>query len=294
MAEKLRREKIVFPFFSSFEASFIFLFSFFLGMITKKLDEAASHCLHVRDSFSIDETNRILNLCKSNKITFNTLLQAAWSLLLSLYSRQDTVVFGSTTSGRSIASINDIEKMVGLMINTLPVKVNINPQSIIHDWLDQIQSRHIQSVEFEYSHLIDVQSVSAVPKGTALFDSLLIYENFPQESSEAQEKLITDAQGKELTSFPLTIIAQVVDQKMEINVSYNPTKVATEAIQPILDSFKFAIPQLLNDIEKPLSEFSFLVPSQSTQIAAWNSSFTEYTFSCIHEQIRHQVIIFLN
>ncbi|MES1243277.1 MAG: amino acid adenylation domain-containing protein, partial [Acidobacteriota bacterium] len=119
-------------------------------------------------------------LARRRRLTPSALLQAAWGLLLGRYADVEDVVFGATFSGRS-APVPGIESMVGLFINTLPVRVRLSGDAAVGPWLQEIGDRHAQLVHREHSPLVEVQGWSEVPRGVPLFESLLVLENYPMD-----------------------------------------------------------------------------------------------------------------
>src|SRR6185295_18259940 len=123
-------------------------------------------------------TADLQRMCKHHQLTINTVVQGAWGLLLWRYSGQADVVFGATVSGRA-AEISGIEQMVGLLINTLPVRLKMEPGAAVGGWLQQLQGAQAEMRQYEYSPLVEVQGWSEVARGLPLFESLLVFENYP-------------------------------------------------------------------------------------------------------------------
>ena len=133
---------------------------------------------------STDATALLQDAVRKQALTLNTLFQGAWALLLSRYSGQQEVVFGAIVSGRP-PELQGIEEMVGLFINTLPVRIRVAPEMRVGDWLRQIQKEQLEARQYEYSPLSRVQGWSEVERGSPLFQSIVAFENFPVESSSS-------------------------------------------------------------------------------------------------------------
>jgi len=112
------------------------------------------------------------------RVTPNTLFQAGWALLLAAHAQSDEVVFGVTVSGRP-ADLPGVEDMVGLFINTLPLRVSLSDDTGLAEWLRGLQSRHARLSGHAYSSGADWPIWAGRPAGTVLFESILVYENFP-------------------------------------------------------------------------------------------------------------------
>lgn len=188
-----------------------------------------------RIGLSVAATNKLREISQRRGLTVNTLLQGAWSVLMSRYSGEHDVVFGVTVSGRP-PELPGVQEMVGLFINTLPARVVVNPEQNLSDWLRDIQERQSEMRQYEYSSLAQVQKWSAVPPGTPLFDSIVVFENYPVEES------IDDHGGKlgiyELetygqTNYGLNIVGGL-GKRLWIQISYDGDRYEGDAIERIL------------------------------------------------------------
>jgi amino acid adenylation domain-containing protein len=117
-------------------------------------------------------------LVRGSGLTLSAVLQGAWALLLARASGEDDVVFGATVSGRS-APVPGIDRMVGMFINTVPVRVAVPRDEPVLAWLKGLHRGQGELSELEHTPLVSVQGWSAIPRGTPLFESLVVFENFP-------------------------------------------------------------------------------------------------------------------
>jgi amino acid adenylation domain-containing protein/non-ribosomal peptide synthase protein (TIGR01720 family) len=123
-------------------------------------------------------------LCARGSLTVNVLLQAAWACLLSRYSGESDVVFGSTVAGRP-ADLPGVETIVGLFIKNLPVRVRCTPDRPVLELLRELQREQIELREHEAVSPIDVQPWSDVPGYLPLFESLVVVANYPFANAAA-------------------------------------------------------------------------------------------------------------
>ncbi len=133
-------------------------------------------------SLSAATTATLKSLARQYKITLNTLIQGIWALLLSRYSNSADVVFGVTVSGRS-ADVVGIDSMIGLFINTLPLRVKVTPQESFWDWLQDIYAYNEEIRQYEYSSAGQVHQWSDVSGALPLYESLLVFQNYPTDYS---------------------------------------------------------------------------------------------------------------
>ncbi|HEY6218024.1 MAG TPA: amino acid adenylation domain-containing protein, partial [Pyrinomonadaceae bacterium] len=127
---------------------------------------------------SVGQSEQVQRFAREQQVTVNTVVQAAWALLLSRYSGEEDVLFGATVSGRP-AGLAGVEQMIGLFINSLPVRVRVSGETQVGTWLRELQSQVMELRQYEYSPLVEVQGWSDVKRGQNLFDSLVVFDNFP-------------------------------------------------------------------------------------------------------------------
>jgi non-ribosomal peptide synthetase component F len=127
-------------------------------------------------------------------------------LLLSRYSGSKDVVFGVTISGRPV-ELPAIETRVGLFINTLPLRISLKPEATVSGWLQELQVRQTELVEYQYSSMVDIQGWSELPPGATLFENNFVFENYPSEIPKAAELSVTieDFHGVERPHYSLAL-----------------------------------------------------------------------------------------
>ncbi|WP_370526513.1 condensation domain-containing protein, partial [Pantoea sp. Ap-967] len=166
----------------------------------------ASGELHV----ALDEgaTERLVQFARDMKVTVNTVLQAAWLLLLQRHSGQDTVAFGATVAGRP-ADLAGIEQQLGLFINTLPVIATPRADQGLADFLGALQAQNLALREFEHTPLFDIQRWAQLA-GQPLFDSLLVFENYPVADAlrqgEGMRTRFGEVHNREQGHYPLALV----------------------------------------------------------------------------------------
>ncbi|WP_369878791.1 amino acid adenylation domain-containing protein [Bacillus sp. JNUCC-21] len=128
-------------------------------------------------TISEEQTNELKNIAARAGATLNTVFQALWGLLLQRVSRCDDAVFGSVVSGRP-SDLAGVEKMVGLFINTIPVRVKSGSFSFL-ELVRHLQQETLQAEAYSYYPLYDIQAQS--PLKQALFDHIIVFENVPAQ-----------------------------------------------------------------------------------------------------------------
>ncbi|MEE4185170.1 MAG: non-ribosomal peptide synthase/polyketide synthase, partial [Gammaproteobacteria bacterium] len=173
-------------------------------------------------------------LAADQRVTLNTLVQGAWGLLLAGFSGADDVVFGATTSGRP-ADMPGVASMVGLFLNTLPVRVRVAGDQTIAEWLAALQADQLEARQYEFSSLAEVHGWSQVPRGTPLFNSLLAFENYPDMATlwtDSATISIREVEGFDRTNFPLTVNVAVFDT-LQMRLVYDQQVLDTAAAERI-------------------------------------------------------------
>ena len=123
-------------------------------------------------------SDALRKMAAKHQLTLNTIVQGAWLLLLSRYSGEEDIMCGTTVSGRP-AELEGVESIVGLFINTLPVRVRVSPVAELVSWLRELQAGQFEARQFEYTPLVQIQSWSDAARDVPLFETLLAFENFP-------------------------------------------------------------------------------------------------------------------
>lgn len=213
---------------------------------TQNLQQRAYYDCPIR--LSTEETTRLRDAARQNRLTLNTLVQGAWALVLSRYSKQADVVFGVTVSGRP-PELKGVEEMVGVFINTLPVRVRITSELTVADWLSQLQKEQLETRQYEYSPLRRVQAWSEVQRGSQLFQSIVVFENFPTTTTPSAVNRGGPG-GSEVRylilvkeSYPLTLAADP-GRQMYLEIKYDaslfdPATIArlSKDLEALLDAF---------------------------------------------------------
>jgi thioesterase domain-containing protein/acyl carrier protein len=204
-----------------------------------------------------ETTEALRSVARRQRLTLNTLVQGAWALLLSGDSGCDDVLFGATVSGRP-PGLPGVETMIGLFINLLPVRVSVSAGAPLLPWLEEIQGRQLEAQPYQFSPLAQVQGWSEVPPHLPLFESLLVFENYPVERGlEARESgaRATDIGGSAMrTNYPLTVAAHP-GRQLVLEMYYDGARFADEAVAAALERLGALLKEIVSDPERRLGEF---------------------------------------
>jgi len=195
---------------------------------------------------TIEVSHKVLHnlqsLSRQYHLTLNTVLQGIWGLLLSRYSGNHDVVFGTTVSGRP-TDLPGVESIVGFFINTLPIRIEIEPKEPFWNWLKEIQKQNNERQPYEYCAGGQVHQWSEVPQSEPLFESLLVFENYPLESSVIQfhEQSVNIKNNHIMgaqTRYPLVLLIIPLPDRLIINSIHDNQRLDTFNTTRILKSFQ--------------------------------------------------------
>ncbi|GAB2781049.1 non-ribosomal peptide synthetase [Amycolatopsis magusensis] len=169
---------------------------------------------------SPQDSARVHEAAKAAALTVNSVVQGAWALLLARHSGESDVLFGTTVSGRP-EDLAGVEAMIGMFINTVPTRVEVRSGQPVGDWLRELQSDQAEARRHDFLALSRLQQFADVPAGTALFDSVVVFENYPIEESGQDGVRVVEVDSLDTTSYPLNLTAYLHD-RLGLELSYDP------------------------------------------------------------------------
>lgn len=246
--------------------------------------------------FQLSETvtEKLQNAARQHHLTLNNLVQGAWSLLISRYSGEKDVVFGATVSGRQPV-IENIESMVGLLINTIPTRVKIDNQKQILSWLQELQTQAIEQEQYSYFPLAEIQQVSDILPGMPLFESLLVFENYPVDSSkqDTQKTLeISHLSCFERTNYPLTIVINPGSQ-LGGRFVYDTSCFDEQTLVRMIGSFQTLLTRFSENLnlQQNISQISLLSAEEEQELILLENHQNQenINYQCLHVLFEEQV-----
>ncbi|MCP4654818.1 MAG: amino acid adenylation domain-containing protein, partial [bacterium] len=193
-------------------------------------------------------------------------------------------------SGRP-AELPGVESIAGLFINTLPVRMQVAPGEPLVPWLEQIQARQAELQRYEYSPLDQVRKWSGLPAGQALFDHILVCENYPVASAlrESPPGLeIIEAQPREQTNYPLTVVV-LPGAEMQLGLHYDSRRFDRVAILRMAGHLENLLRAFVDDPRHRLAELALLTAAERHQLLVdWNDTTTADSAGLIHERFARQ------
>ncbi|WP_063756241.1 non-ribosomal peptide synthetase [Streptomyces sp. NRRL S-920] len=228
----------------------------------------ASSSGSVRTTLGADVSARLRETAQQAGLTLNTVVQGAWALLLSRYGGGEDVVFGTTVSGRP-ADLPGVTSMVGLFINTLPTRARIDGRRGLLDWLRELQDAQAEARRHDFVSLAQVQSWSDVPGGTALFDSIVVFENYPFDEGALARHGLAMEQERDLepTNYPLSVVVAPGDS-LAVNLDYDPAAFDTGTVEALGGSLCALLAAMADAPDRRLADLPLLDPAEGRDLVA--------------------------
>ncbi|WP_255321653.1 amino acid adenylation domain-containing protein, partial [Paenibacillus thiaminolyticus] len=212
-------------------------------------------------------TERISQAAREQGVTVNTLLQTAWGLLLHKYSGTHDAVFGSVVSGRP-ADLPGVEGMIGLFINTIPVRVKCEAGDTVARVLQQVQEQALASQAHDYYPLHEIQAQSW--KNRELFNHILVFENYPVEEQagslgDAAGLNITGVQAEEQTNYDLNVMI-LPREEITLHFDYNAQVYERDGIERLQRHLLHIVEQIAAESSIPVQELELLTTAEREQL----------------------------
>lgn len=217
------------------------------------------------------ETAALEQLARQSQVTLNAVFQSAWGILLSRYCNQSDVVFGLTHSGRN-AELTGIDRMIGLFINTLPVHLHVNPAARLNDWLPEVQQALLDISEFEYSSLSEIQRIAGHSAEDPLFDSLVVFENYPSVVSHSVANMSLGPLSFTAPShYPLAILVYP-NAEMKVHFIYDDLRFDAAEISRLGNHLRCLLNAIADDAHRSIESLPLLTEKEEQALNEWSSA----------------------
>ncbi|EPY11369.1 amino acid adenylation domain-containing protein [Paenibacillus sp. cl6col] len=215
---------------------------------------------------SLSDTSLAVEFARQQQLTISSLLYSVWALMLIKYNSQCDIVFGTTVSGR-VPSIEAIEEMVGLFINTVPLRIKSDFGMQAHDFIRYVDETLRIREEFEQTPLVEIEKYCNHEGIAPLFNSIVVIENYPVDSKLRQAGFlnIESYQMYETTNYPLTLGINL-KEKLELEFIYDTSLFTREFVERMYGHFQNILLQVINKPEIRLSEIEIVTATEKNQI----------------------------
>ncbi|KAF9983058.1 hypothetical protein BGZ65_002231 [Modicella reniformis] len=236
-----------------------------------------------------DLNDRLRRQAKRMSVSVASLCHLAWAQVISRTSGEDRVVFGTVLLGR-MQSGPGADSAMGLFINTLPLRVDLNGN--VHESVLRTHGRLASLLEHEHASLVLAQRCSNVPQGTPLFSSMLNYRhNRPALEGTSNNSGIENLQYNERTNYPLSLSVEDFGTELGLTVDvvhpFDPERICgymQQSLQSLAEALDHTPDMVAQDLEiLPLEERRLLLHT-------WNTTQQDFpSHQCIHHLFEHQV-----
>lgn len=217
-----------------------------------------------------DATTELADAARTRGVTVNTVVQMAWATILSGMTDRSDVTFGVTVSGRP-GELSGVEAMVGLFINTVPLRVQLDPKTPVGAQASMLQREAAALRDHSYLGHSELRALAGVGE---LFDTLLVYENFPPgglvgtAEFTANGATFRPAALESLSHFPVTIAAHLTDGQLTVFVEILDGALGPMRPEDLGQRVLTTAQNLIRGWDRPLAEISILLPGELRQQTA--------------------------
>ncbi|WP_338532882.1 amino acid adenylation domain-containing protein [Paenibacillus peoriae] len=235
---------------------------------------------HVTAELGKELSERMDRVAKDRLVTVNTLLQAAWGVMLQKYNGTNDAVFGSVVAGRPV-EIPGIESMIGLFINTVPVRVTSEAGTVFADMMAKLQERALESGRYDYYPLYEIQARSVQKQN--LINHIIAFENYPVDEQMEQagdqqhgDLTIADVQMEEQTNYNFNVTV-VPGAEIEIRFDFNAEVFDKDSIERLKGHLVHLLEQVTDNPEITVGELELVTEAEKADLLGrFNDTTTEF------------------
>ncbi|MCP4219621.1 MAG: amino acid adenylation domain-containing protein, partial [bacterium] len=236
--------------------------------------------------------NRLEEFAALNKITTASMLYTAWGLLVRKYNDCSDVMLGTTVSGRP-PKIKGIEEMVGLFINTIPIRINTPRDENISQLLQRVRRELYKREQYETASLVDIKEYACLDRKDELFDTILVMENYPLDTRLMKKNSVLAVESysvEEMTHYDLTV-EFLVFENLHLKLLYDKNVFDTRQLTGLTAHFRFILEAVLENPDRPASSIEIVSEEEKHRLLfEFNDTGTELSGEkTIHEMFRRQV-----
>jgi len=211
-----------------------------------------------------DSTTALAAAARTRRVTLNTLVQMAWAIILSGFTGRSDVAFGVTVSGRP-GELSGVETMVGMFINTVPLRVRLDPRKTVGTQCVALQRESATLRDHSYLGHAELRSIAGVGE---MFDTLLVYENFPPGELVGAPEFVANGATfrpvalESVSHFPVTIAAHLSAGELTVLVEVLDGALGTIAPKDLGGRMLAVVQRLVDTWDRPLREVDILLDGE--------------------------------
>ncbi|MFG1665914.1 amino acid adenylation domain-containing protein, partial [Streptomyces sp. Y7] len=242
-------------------------------------------------TFGLDATatESLVSWARSHGVTMNTVVQGAWALALAQATGRDDVVFGATVSGRP-PELTGVEHMVGLFINTLPVRTRLDHTETVSTLFRRLQNEQTTLLDHQWPGLTDIQTWTGHPQ---LFDTAMVFQNYPVSAEATSPDLnglrVAGFHAVEHTDFVANLVAHTRDSALSLRLDHRADVCPEGLARSLADRMLRVLQTLVEGGDSPVGRLDTLEPDVRERVLVeWNGRSTELPDVPLHELVARQ------
>ncbi|MEU7103809.1 amino acid adenylation domain-containing protein [Streptomyces sp. NPDC046215] len=212
-------------------------------------------------------TADLTTYARTHGLTLSTVVHGAWGLLLGGLTGSADVTFGTTVSGRT-TEVDGLDAAVGLFINTVPARLGVRPWDSLTDALLRLQDEHAGLLDHHHLGLADIQRAAGTGE---LFDTLVVFENYPAPEDPAEEPLITGAEVFDAVHYPLALVVHP-GRTLRLRWKHDATRLDHAAVRTLADRYVTLLRTLVSDPALPAARLDLLSEREHERLAELNAT----------------------
>lgn len=236
-----------------------------------------------------DLCDRVRELARANRVSMSTVIHAAWAVLLSRYCDTDDVVFGSTFSGRP-TEVDGIENMIGMFINTVPIRVQLHKSLHVADLLKDTQSAVLDALEHQYVPLTDIQRNTRIRAERQLFSTMLAFENYPATDEQPESGLLGNFTYREQSNYPLALLV-VPEPTIRFILVVDTAHYSVPLAARILSHLEETLRTIVRSSAGLVGDVSVIPRTELLQLEDWNRTAVPIPYRSVTEAIEDNAVM---
>ncbi|MFF4764738.1 amino acid adenylation domain-containing protein, partial [Streptomyces sp. NPDC001292] len=229
------------------------------------------------------------DMARAHGLTLNTVIQGVWGALVGMLAGRTDVVFGATVAGRP-AELPGVEQMLGLLMNTVPVRVRLDPRQTVKELLTELQAQQAELMPHQHLGLAEIQRIAGAG---ATFDSLLAYENYPRHP-EGPLRLdgvtVGGLDGEDAAHYPL-FLGVVPGDRLELRLDYRPDVLDEATVRALAGRLLRLLEQVAAEPRMRVGQLELVdAAERSTVVEEWNDTAEQLPAVTLPELFAAQVV----
>ena len=215
-------------------------------------------------------------------VTLNTLFQVAWAVVVGQLTGRRDVVFGSTVSGRP-ADLPGVDEIIGLFINTVPVRVALDGASTVRAVAGAVQEQRLSLLDHDHLGLADIQRAAGADQ--ALFDTTVVFDNFPVHDNRLAIPGGPEIDGitfRDMAHYPLSLVVEPGDQ-FEVRLLFRPEVIDRAVVRSVADRLVRVLAAFASTVDEPLARLDLLSEGERQVVEGLNDTTPNFPMLAVHE-----------